>query len=81
MVYTPALAAAVDARAEVPYGAEEEVEIRAATVQAVEGLREALAGMGRPGVLSVALDWLLWQEGEKSKDALPPHHRTRTIFY
>lgn len=81
LVYAPALAAAVDARVEIPYGAEEEVEIRAATVQAVEMLREALEGMGRPGVMSVVLDWLLWQEGERAKDALPPHHRTRTVFY
>lgn len=81
LVYAPALAAAVDARDEVAYGSEEEVEIRAATVQAVEGLREELAGMGRPGVKSVLLDWLLWQEGERLKDELPPHHRTRTVFY
>lgn len=81
LVYTPALAAAIDARQELAYGSEEEVEIRAATVQAVEGLREALAGIGRPGVPSVVLDWLLWQEGENQRETLPPHHRTRTVFY
>lgn len=81
LVYAPALAAAVDARQEVASGSAEEVEIRAATVQAVEGLREALAAAGRPGVKSVVLDWLLWQEGERLKDSLPPHHRTRTVFY
>jgi hypothetical protein len=81
LVYAPALAAAVDAREEVAYGSEEEVEIRAATVQAVERLREALAALGWPGVKSVVLDWLLWQEGEQQKDVVAPHHRTYTVFY
>lgn len=78
--YAPALAARVAAREELPAGSEEECEIRAATVQAVEALREQLAALGRP-LLSVQIDWLLWQRGEVARHELPPHHRVRTVFY
>jgi hypothetical protein len=58
------------------------VEIRAATVQAVELLKAELLGTHNvPHVLSLTLDWHLWQEGERLKDELPPHHRTLTVFY
>ena len=77
LVYTPALAAKVDARVELPAGGEEEVEIRAATVVAVEGLRVALGG----GLLSAQIDWLIWHEGEQMKESLAPHHRVVTPFY
>lgn len=59
-----------------------QVEIRAATVQAVELLKAELLGTHNlPHILSLTLDWLLWQEGERLKDELPPHHRTLTVFY
>ena len=55
------------------------MEIRAATVVAVERLREALAARGRE-LLSIEVDWILW---ELSQGLYPvrPYHRTRTIFY
>ncbi|KAA0151321.1 hypothetical protein FNF31_06857 [Cafeteria roenbergensis] len=75
--YSPALEARIAAQEELCPGSEEEVEIRAASVQAVEKLRHAMGGT----LLSVELDWLLWQRGERSKEKLPPHHRTRTVCY
>jgi hypothetical protein len=92
LVYTKELAARIDGKVEVGVGSEEEVEIRAATVQAVERLRKLMTekegeeeeGKGqhkREKIISVELDWWLWQEGEKLKDELPPHHRTLTVFY
>jgi hypothetical protein len=75
--YSPELAAAVEGRCELGPGSEEEVEIRAASVQAVEVLREKLGGT----LLSVEIDWLLWQEGEKQRFELPPHHRTLSVCY
>lgn len=30
---------------------------------------------------AVEVDWYLWQQGEAQKDAIPPHHRTLTVFY
>ena len=77
----------IDAKQELPAGSEEEIEIRAATVQAVEQImmawNEGRNEGGREGgrVMSVEVDWLLWQEGERVKEELPPHHRTQTIFY
>jgi hypothetical protein len=80
--YSPQLAAKVDALQELPAGGDEEVEVRAATVEAVERLREALL-LSKPPVKlsSVEIDWWLWQRGEEQKDKLAPHHRVLTPFY
>ena len=56
------------------------MELRAATVQAVERLRAAMARRGRE-LPTAQVDWLLWQRGERTKEDLPPHHRTLTVFY
>ncbi|HYN89537.1 MAG TPA: queuosine salvage family protein, partial [Ardenticatenaceae bacterium] len=78
--YGPRLAAAVDTGRQLPAGSDVEIEIRAATIQAVERLRERLAALGHP-LTSLTLDWLLWQEGEARQRELKPHHRTLTIYY
>lgn len=78
--YSPPLAGAVDAGRELPAGGEEEVEIRAATVRAVELMRGALAA-SVPGITSVTLDWWLWEAGEAGRDAQSPHHRTLGPYY
>jgi hypothetical protein len=80
MQYSEALANAIDSKREIPFGSEEEIEIRACTVVAVEKLQTALAKRGA-NVLVIEVDWLLWQIGERTKDDIPPHHRTRTIYY
>ncbi|PRW33671.1 UPF0553 -like [Chlorella sorokiniana] len=85
--YAPSLAAAVDGRRELAPGSREEVEIRAATVAAVERLRSELArqlaaqGREAPHLCSVTLDWWLWEEGESNIERHHPHHRTLTIYY
>lgn len=84
--YSQMLAQKIDTNEVIPSGSEEEVEIRAATVQAVECLRDDVRKLqelhgGVADVKSVTLDWLLWQEGESLKETLPPHHRTLTVFY
>lgn len=80
--YAPALAERIDALHELDAGGQEEIEIRSATVQAVERLRESLAAVGRP-MPSVELDWWLWHIGEDEAAAglLAPHHRVRTTAY
>ena len=77
--YGPELAGRVDGRAIVPAGSLYEVEIRAATVQAVELLRDALAGEG-VAMHPFQVDWLLWQQ---SQAMLMQHsyHLTRSIYY
>lgn len=80
LAYSDGLAADVDAKTEIPVNSEQEIEIRAATVVAVERLRAGLADAGHP-MLAVQVDWLLWNLGEARRDSLPPHHRTLTVFY
>jgi hypothetical protein len=77
--YSTELARRVDGWEELRPGEPAEVEVRAATVVAVERLREALAERGRP-LLSIEVDWILW---DRSQGLYPvrPYHRTRTIFY
>jgi hypothetical protein len=77
--YSAELARRVDGWEELRGGEPAEVEIRAATVVAVERLREALGGRGRD-LLSVEVDWILW---DLSQGLYPvrPYHRTRTVFY
>lgn len=57
-----------------------EIEIRAATIQAVEQVHQCMAAAGQQ-LKVIELDWLLWQIGEDNKDALQPHHRTLSIYY
>mmetsp|Transcript_5003 Transcript_5003/g.7644 ORF Transcript_5003/g.7644 Transcript_5003/m.7644 type:complete len:329 (+) Transcript_5003:31-1017(+) len=80
LVYDPSLASKIDQKTLIPFGSEEEVEIRACTIIAVEKLKEALVKRGRD-IIVIEVDWLLWQLGEKLKDDIPPHHRTLTIYY
>ena len=72
----------VDGGQEIGAGSAEEVEIRAATVVAVERLKEEIRGMGRE-MSSVEIDWYLWERGEKLEleGGCGKHHKTRTIFY
>lgn len=80
LTYSPALATRIDRREELPAGSEEEIEIRAATVWAVEELRHRLAAAGRP-MPPWQIDWALWNLGQALPPDAPPYHRTLTIFY
>lgn len=82
LAYDDHLAAMVDAEQLLPNGSREEVEIRAATVQAVERLRDMIARRTLRPVFTCKLDnclWALSQNPELSRSA--PPHRTRTIYY
>lgn len=80
LVYAPELAALVDAYTQLAPGSEAEVEIRAATIWAVELLRRALASHGVAQTAS-AIDYRLWAESQTHPADELPYHRTRTIFY
>jgi hypothetical protein len=80
LVYTPDLAARIARRERLPAGSREEIEIRAATVQAVELLREASDAYGREFSAS-DIDWLLWMAGQSLPTVAEPYHRTSTVFY
>ncbi|HEX6798936.1 MAG TPA: queuosine salvage family protein [Ktedonobacterales bacterium] len=80
LVYAEPLARRVAAYAPIAPGSEEEIEIRAATIWAVELLRRALAlrGIERP---ASAIDYRLWEESQTKLPGELPYHRTRTIYY
>ena len=78
--YSERLARKVDDWVELQPGSPEEVEIRAATVVAVEELRDRLGDSAGRSLMAVEVDWLLW---DYSQGLYPvrPHHRVRTVFY
>ncbi|KAI9915378.1 hypothetical protein PsorP6_006990 [Peronosclerospora sorghi] len=80
LVYSTELANLIDSKAEIAAGSEMEVELRAATIQAVEGIHKRMQMRGHC-LAVVELDWLLWQIGEDRKTHLLPHHRTWSIYY
>jgi hypothetical protein len=78
LVYSPPLAETVDARTELESGCEAEVEIRAATVVAVDRLVALLASRGR-SVDAATVDGMLWWRGQGMR--AQPYHRVRSIWY
>ena len=66
---------------QIPPNSEEEIEIRAATVVAVDEIKSKINQRNVRPLHSIEVDWLLWQQGEARKDDLKPHHRTLTVFY
>jgi hypothetical protein len=80
LVYDLRLAARIDAEELLPWGSEEEVEIRAAAVTATERLAAACARRGF--ALPVhRLDALLWTRGQHPRIKARPRHRTRCTAY
>jgi hypothetical protein len=61
-------------------GSEEEVELRAVTIHAVERLVEDLNTSGVP-TTARHLDYVLWNRGAGEVYKALPRHRTRTVFY
>lgn len=79
IVYSDRLARRVDDWQELAPGEPAEVEIRAATVVAVEAVRNTLAAEGRE-LKAVEVDWILWAHAQ-GLFPVRPYHRTRTVFY
>lgn len=77
--YAPELAEAIAREKEIPSGSEAEVEIRAATIHAVDRMVKAA---GRAGKRSSAweIDWYLWGLSHDPQ-VQRKHHRTRTTYY
>lgn len=78
--YSSELAGKIESCQLIVSGSSEEVEIRAATVYAVEEIRDSLAKQGIT-VTSVAIDHYLWELGQRDEFRQYPYHRCRTIFY
>lgn len=80
LMYSDSLSNAVDSGTLIPSGSEQEIEIRACAVHAVECLVDSMRRSGR-GTTAMQLDHLLWNRGQGSMYKARPRHRTRTPFY
>jgi len=78
--YAPSLAGRVDRMVHLDPGGEEEVEIRAGTIWAVELMRREMKRLGK-NVHANEIDWRLWNLGQDDAFREKPYHRTVTIFY
>ena len=68
------------AKEELCPGSEEEVEMRATVLVAIQTIQQLFREQQR-SIEAYRVDWFLWSYGEARLAELPPHHRTRTIFY
>lgn len=80
LVYDEELSKTIDDKKEIRHGSDEEIEIRAGTIVAVEIIKKGMNEKGRK-VMSIEIDVSLWEEGEKIKEKIKPAHRTLSIFY
>jgi hypothetical protein len=80
LVYDGQLLLRIGRGHELASGSEEEVEIRAAAVHAVERLAGSCARRGWP-VPVHRLDALLWTRGQDERMKAEPRHRTRCPYY
>jgi hypothetical protein len=78
--YSPDLEQKVDLCQSFTPGAEDEIEIRAATIYAAEAVRSVFIAKGRKAD-SVSVDAWLWRLGQLDEFRGKPYHRCRTIFY
>ncbi|PIN08112.1 Cobyrinic acid a,c-diamide synthase [Handroanthus impetiginosus] len=77
--YSPSLSKMIESNQEISSGSEEEVELRACSVHAVEKIRELIHRKSGKQVLSVELDLWLWAFGVQCRSL--QHHRTLSIYY
>ena len=73
------LAEAIDREEEIEVGSDAEIEIRAATIRAVDKMKNALGATGKR-VAAWEIDWYLWALGRGGAVQVK-HHRTRTFYY
>ncbi len=76
LAYDPRLLERINAGEPIEHGSEEEVEIRACAVEAVERTARA-----RPELSPQALDHLLWNRGRGERYKSQPRHRARSTAY
>ncbi len=81
LIYDAVLTDKIDSTRELEAGSEEEIEIRAATLIAIEYIKRSLAKLN---ILTTAaqIDAKLWLLSQDLNAAdVKPHHRCRTVFY
>lgn len=78
--YSDTLANKIDNKMEIPSGSDEEIEIRASTIWAIQMTVEILK-VKFPNINAAKIDNLLWSRGQTKSTLDKPYHRTRTIWY
>lgn len=78
--YNPELVQKIDNGVELPYGSDEEIEIRANTIWAVEFIKEEIEKRGIR-ITSMEIDDHLWLATQEKFPNDKPYHRTRTTAY
>jgi hypothetical protein len=78
--YEAGLLARIERGDLIPPGSDEEIEMRAVAVHAVERIVEALQDAGIPATAR-ELDFFLWNRGQGVTYKSLPRHRTRTVAY
>jgi Queuosine salvage protein len=76
LAYDERLRARIDRGEPLEHGSEEEVEIRACALEAVERMARA-----RPELSPQQLDHVLWNRGRAARYKAQPRHRARTTAY
>ncbi len=74
--YTESLKEKIQSKEEIKRGSEEELEIRAHTIYAVELLKQELRTR-----TAMEINDYVWLEGQHKRETDEPYHRTRTIAY
>jgi hypothetical protein len=78
--YAPELASRIDDEQRLDSGSQEEIEIRAAAVHAVERCVGLLRGAGIEATAQ-QLDYALWTRGQSPEMKAHPRHRARSTYY
>ncbi|KKS25888.1 MAG: hypothetical protein UU87_C0008G0005 [Parcubacteria group bacterium GW2011_GWA2_42_11] len=80
LVYANGLAEKIDNKIEISSGGEEEIEIRANTIWAIEIATKILKEKF-PQANAAKVDGIFWFKGQDKSPNDKPYHRTRTIWY
>lgn len=78
--YVDELAMKIDHLVEIPSGSDEEIEIRANTIWAVQCAADELQKR-LPKANAARIDHILWTKGQRKTADDKPYHHTRTIWY
>jgi len=79
--YSPSLLQDIEEECHIPAGSDEEIEIRACSVHAVELMIESVAELGVDWTAR-DVDQVLWHRGQAPRyKKQGKRHRTRTVFY
>ena len=78
--YEASLAERIDNKIEIASGSDEEIEIRAATIESGNMAKDLLKDRF-PEMSGALVHKILWHRSQEKTAGIKPYHRTRTIWY